>query len=208
MRLLQPVRRAADRQTPKPARTAASWPTTAAPTSGRKTPSTPRDQDGTITDVYEYVDGRPQLITTGQGNRDFTGGSEVFSLLASAAYTGLEAVSHNGVDVYFSTFDTLVKRDHNGEFIKFYDARTGGGFPEEPELLPCEAADECHGRRQLAAGAAGDQQRRRTRRFRKHPGHRPEEGQGEEEARRRASGSTIARRSDTKRQAMNARSNG
>jgi hypothetical protein len=105
----------------------------------------PRDRDGSITDVYEYVDGRPQLITTGQGNRDFTGGSEVFSLLASAAYTGLEAVSHNGVDVYFSTFDTLVKRDHNGEYIKFYDARTGGGFPEEPELLPCEAADECHG---------------------------------------------------------------
>jgi hypothetical protein len=105
----------------------------------------PRDQDGSITDVYEYVDGRPQLITTGQGNQDFTGGSEVFSLLAVSAYIGLESVSHNGVDVYFSTFETLVKRDHNGEYVKFYDARTGGGFPEEPELLPCEAADECHG---------------------------------------------------------------
>ena len=105
----------------------------------------PRDKDGAITDVYEYVDGRPQLITTGQANRDFTGGSEVFSLISTSAYVGLEAVSHTGVDVYFSTFETLVNRDHNGEYVKFYDARTGGGFPEEPQLLPCEAADECHG---------------------------------------------------------------
>jgi hypothetical protein len=105
----------------------------------------PRDRDGSITDIYEYVDGRPQLITTGQGNQDFTGGSEVFNLLSISAYIGLESVSHSGVDVYFSTFETLVKRDHNGEYVKFYDARTGGGFPEEPELLPCEAADECHG---------------------------------------------------------------
>ena len=36
-------------------------------------------------------------------------------------------------------------RDHNGEFVKFYDARTGGGFAENPELGPCAAADECHG---------------------------------------------------------------
>jgi hypothetical protein len=105
----------------------------------------PRDKDGSITDVYEYVDGRPQLITTGQANQDFTGGSEVFNLLAVSAYIGLEGVSHSGVDVYFSTFETLVRRDHNGEYVKFYDARTGGGFPEEPQLLPCEAADECHG---------------------------------------------------------------
>lgn len=105
----------------------------------------PRDKDGSITDVYEYVDGRPQLITTGQANQDFTGGSEVFSLLSVSVYTGLEAVSHNGIDVYFSTFETLVRRDHNGEYVKFYDARTGGGFPEAPEALPCEAADECHG---------------------------------------------------------------
>jgi hypothetical protein len=105
----------------------------------------PKDQNGLIRDVYEYVDGRPQLITSGQGNRDFTGGSEVFSLFSISAYVGLEAVSHDGIDVYFSTFDTLVDRDNNGEFVKFYDARTGGGFPEDRGLLPCEAADECHG---------------------------------------------------------------
>ena len=105
----------------------------------------PRDRDGEITDVYEYAEGRPQLITTGQGNKDFTGGSATFNLFAFSVYTGLEAVSRNGVDVFFSTFETLVKRDHNGEYVKFYDARTGGGFREEPELLPCAAADECHG---------------------------------------------------------------
>jgi hypothetical protein len=58
---------------------------------------------------------------------------------------GLEAVSADGTDVYFSTFDTLVPQDQNGEFIKFYDARTGGGFPFQPPPPPCKAADECHG---------------------------------------------------------------
>ena len=152
--VVQPDRRAADRRTPKRARTGASWPTTAGRSSRRPDSLVPRDKDGTITDVYEYVDGRPQLITTGQANRDFTGGSEVFSLSRRSAYTGLEAVSHDGADVYFSTFETLVKRDHNGEYVKFYDARTGGGFAEEPAALPCAAADECHGAGQLPAGSA------------------------------------------------------
>ncbi len=43
-------------------------------------------------------------------------------------------VSPNGVDVYFSTFDTLVPQDLNGAFLKFYDARTGGGFEFTPKL--------------------------------------------------------------------------
>jgi hypothetical protein len=49
------------------------------------------------------------------------------------------------VNAYFATFDTLVPEDQNGQFIKFYDARTGGGFPVEVPLQPCQAADECHG---------------------------------------------------------------
>jgi hypothetical protein len=105
----------------------------------------PRDRDGKISDVYEYVGGRPQLITSGLGARDYTGGSSVIKLFSHPQFTGLEAVSHSGQDVYFSTFETLVPRDHNGEFVKFYDARTGGGFDESPALAPCEAADECHG---------------------------------------------------------------
>jgi hypothetical protein len=105
----------------------------------------PRDRDGRILDVYEYVYGRPQLITSGLGSRDYTGGSETISLLLKPQHTGLEAVSRDGSDVFFSTYETLVSQDHNGEFVKFYDARTGGGFPNDPEPAPCAAADECHG---------------------------------------------------------------
>ena len=140
----------------------------------------PRDKDGTITDVYEYVDGRPQLITTGQANRDFTGGSEVFSLISTSAYVGLEAVSHTGVDVYFSTFETLVNRDHNGEYVKFYDARTGGGFPEEPELLPCEAADECHGADSSAPPPPAINSAGNLGASREHPGPAQEQGESQE----------------------------
>jgi hypothetical protein len=105
----------------------------------------PRDQNGKIIDVYEYVDGRPQLISSGLAGNDYTGGSEVLSIFLPAAYTGLEGVSRDGTDVYFSTFETLVDNDLNGEFVKFYDARTGGGFPGDSGLGPCAAADECHG---------------------------------------------------------------
>ena len=105
----------------------------------------PRDKNGKIIDTYEYVDGRPQLISSGLGSKDFTGGSEVLSLFLKPENIGLEAVSRSGTDVYFSTFETLVKSDLNGEFVKFYDARTGGGFPEEDAPEQCAAADECHG---------------------------------------------------------------
>jgi hypothetical protein len=100
----------------------------------------PFDTNG-LRDVYEYVDGRPQLISAGTGNQDTWGGG---LLIYPSMTTGLEGVSHDGVDVYFSTFDTLVPQDQNGEFIKFYDARSGGGFPFEEPRPPCKAADECH----------------------------------------------------------------
>jgi hypothetical protein len=105
----------------------------------------PRDRNGEIIDVYEYVAGRPQLITSGVGSRDFTGGGELFNLLGDPQNIGLESVSADGTDVFFSTYESLVDQDVNGAFVKFYDARTNGGFPSEPALLPCAAADECHG---------------------------------------------------------------
>lgn len=89
-------------------------------------------------DVYEYVAGRPQLITPGTGDTQGT----TLGILGSP---GLVGVSANGTDVYFSTFDTLASQDHNGSFLKFYDARSGGGFPAPAPQPPCEAADECHG---------------------------------------------------------------
>ena len=105
----------------------------------------PRDKNGDIVDVYEYVGGRPQLISTGLASRDFTGESTILGLFAQPVHTGLEAVSRDGLDVYFSTYATIVDEDFNGQFIKFYDARTNGGFAQPPVDAPCEAADECHG---------------------------------------------------------------
>ncbi|HEY7257266.1 MAG TPA: hypothetical protein VH476_11365 [Solirubrobacterales bacterium] len=111
---------------------------------GTKEALVPQDTNG-LRDVYEYVDGRAQLISSGTSNRDSTGGSELISAFFGALNTGLEGVSRNGVDVYFSTFDTLVPEDVNGDFLKMYDARTGGGFDIAPNLNNCAAADECHG---------------------------------------------------------------
>lgn len=104
----------------------------------------PQDTDG-IRDVYEYVDGRPQLISSGTGTRENTGGLETLSFLFGTLQVGLESVSRDGTDVYFATFESLTPEDQNGSFLKFYDARSGGGFDYSPELGPCAAADECHG---------------------------------------------------------------
>jgi hypothetical protein len=107
----------------------------------------PEDTNGLI-DVYEFADGRPQLISSGTSNQDLFGGfinAVVLGYVFPPEHVGLEAVSADGVDVYFSTFDTLVPQDRNGEFVKMYDARTNGGIPFTPPDLPCPAADECHG---------------------------------------------------------------
>jgi hypothetical protein len=100
----------------------------------------PRDTNRTI-DVYEFAGNRPQLISRGTGDRVKAGGR----LFYPGLNTGFEGFSTDGTDLYFSTFDTLVPQDRNGSFVKFYDARTGGGFPATPPPLPCSAADECHG---------------------------------------------------------------
>jgi len=97
----------------------------------------PRDTNG-AEDVYEYTEGKAQLITPGSG-----AGAEAY--LGGSTSPGLVNVSANGTDVYFASVDTLVTQDHNGGSIKIYDARTGGGFPAEREEPGCVAADECHG---------------------------------------------------------------
>ncbi len=98
----------------------------------------PQDTDE-IYDIYEYVEGRPQLITSGTGFE----AAEVTPNQYRQA--GLQGVSADGVNVYFSTYETLVPQDRNGQFLKIYDARTDGGFPDTPPPPPCAAADECHG---------------------------------------------------------------
>jgi hypothetical protein len=92
-------------------------------------------------DVYEYVEGRPQLITPGTGDTSQPNGGA----LGFGALAGLLGVSADGRDAYFGTYQTLVPADHNGLFFKIYDARSGGGFSAPPPPPACNAADECHG---------------------------------------------------------------
>ncbi len=94
----------------------------------------PRDVNG-LNDVYEYVEGRPQLITTGTGTVQ---NSSFFPV-------GLIGVSADGIDVFFGAYETFVGQDLNGTTLKYFTARTNGGFPLDPPPLPCAAADECHG---------------------------------------------------------------
>jgi hypothetical protein len=92
-------------------------------------------------DVYEYVEGRPQLITQGTGDTS----SPLGGALGFGGVGGLVGVSADGRDAFFGTYQTLVPSDHNGVFFKVYDARSGGGFPAAAPPPPCAAADECHG---------------------------------------------------------------
>jgi hypothetical protein len=110
-------------------------------------PLVPQDTNE-ATDVYEFVAGRPQLITPGTGTGTAgTGGFGGSSSNVTSIFEipGLVAVSAKGADVYFSTFDSLISEDHNGDFLKFYDARVNGGFPQPTPAQPCAAAEECHG---------------------------------------------------------------
>jgi hypothetical protein len=80
-------------------------------------------------DVYEWKNGQQQLISTGTSNFD----------------SGLLGVSADGVNAFFFTRATLSPQDINGETMKIYDARAGGGFLSIPPLPLCAAKDECHG---------------------------------------------------------------
>jgi hypothetical protein len=87
-----------------------------------------RDTNGRR-DVYEWKNGQQQLISTGISEFD----------------SGLLTASASGVDVFFFTRATLVPEDTNGNVMKIYDAREGGGFLANPRLPLCVASDECHG---------------------------------------------------------------
>ena len=80
-------------------------------------------------DAYEWQQGAARLISTG----------------TSAFDSGLLTITADGKDAFFFTRDRLVERDFNGETMKIYDAREGGGFFVLPEEQPCAASDECHG---------------------------------------------------------------
>jgi hypothetical protein len=92
-------------------------------------------------DVYEFAEGRPQLVTAGTG----AGYQTEFGIIGVVTSPGLVGVSGTGTDVYFGTYEHLVLQDENGQELKIYDARTNGGFPAVKPPPGCAAADECHG---------------------------------------------------------------
>ena len=91
------------------------------------------DDTNGIADVYEFASRRPQLISSGTGETD--------RVITGEAV--LVDVRFDGVAVYFETFQKLVNGDRNGQALRFYDARIGGGFVLPPLVFPCEAAEEC-----------------------------------------------------------------
>jgi hypothetical protein len=91
-------------------------------------PLAPRDLNEKY-DAYEYSDGKVELVSTGVSPFD----------------SRLLGISADATDAYFFTHDVLVAQDKNGERVKVYDARAGGGFEYFPPLVPCKASDECHG---------------------------------------------------------------
>ena len=80
-------------------------------------------------DAYEWRDGTQQLISDGLSPLD----------------SSLLGVSADGTDAYFFTTEVLTSEDENGNAVKLYDARAGGGFDFVPSRVPCQASDECHG---------------------------------------------------------------
>lgn len=78
-------------------------------------------------DVYMYENGRPWLISGGDGGFDAAFGD----------------ASPSGNDVFFGTAEQLLPRDED-ELPDLYDARVGGGFPEPAQPIPC-IGEGCRG---------------------------------------------------------------
>jgi hypothetical protein len=100
-------------------------------------------------DAYEWS---PQREGLG-GCKLEAGCQQLISTGNSAFGSGLLGVSSSGKDAFFFTRDALVGEDKNGEAMKIYDAREGGGHFVVPPPPPCAASDECHGPGSQAAPA-------------------------------------------------------
>ena len=146
--LRRPANRAAASRRPptsQASETGCSCPTTAAPSShtGRAGPQ--RHQQ--CLDVYEYVEGRPQLITTGTGRHierskasEDSSPASLMGVSAGRSQRLLRDLRHAGPP---------------GPATASSSSSTtpapAVASPSVPPTPPCEAADECHGAGQLAA---------------------------------------------------------
>jgi hypothetical protein len=103
----------------------------------------PADQNA-VEDVYEFRNGQLRLISAGTGSNP----------------SRFENASPDGLNVLFTSLDTLAVQDKEPGQAKIYDARVGGGFPKEIELPSCDInAGACEGAgtsppEQLGAGTA------------------------------------------------------
>jgi hypothetical protein len=87
-----------------------------------------------VPDVYEWE---------ARGEGDCTRSPGCVGLVSGGGSEGAASfvdASVDGTDVYFLTNESLVGADPGS--IDLYDARVGGGFPEEPKPIPC-IADAC-----------------------------------------------------------------
>jgi len=113
-------------------------------------PLVPRDTNQKL-DAYEWSPPR-----AGTGGCDVaTGCQALISTGYSSFPSSMLSVSDDGVDAFFFTREVLVPDDHNGQTMKIYDARIGGGFFKLPASPPCAASDECHGPSSQAAPPLG-----------------------------------------------------
>jgi hypothetical protein len=82
--------------------------------------------------VYQYHDGEVSLISDGVDT----------SAIASESSVRVEGITASGGDVFFTTSDQLVPQDTDTQ-QDIYDARMGGGFPQQPVATSCE--ENCQG---------------------------------------------------------------
>jgi NHL repeat len=103
-------------------------------------------------DAYEWAPEQSQAVV---GACHRPGGClELISSGKARSASGLLSVSADGLNAFFFTRETLADNDDNGNQMKLYTAREGGGFFVVPPQPSCAASDECHGPSSQAAPPA------------------------------------------------------
>jgi Tol biopolymer transport system component len=87
----------------------------------------PQDTNG-LDDVYEELDGRLSLVSSGTSPRD-------------SRFVGMSA---DGSQIFIQTRSSLTADDVDGGLFDIYSARIDGGFPVTASSAPCDG-DACQG---------------------------------------------------------------
>jgi len=97
------------------------------------------------TDIYEWHNGSIRLVTDG-----------VTVFQESVAAPQVNAVDRDGKNIFFSVVEPGLTGYEQDEFLNFYDARVGGGFPRPTPVVHC-SEESCQGPLQAPPlqGAAG-----------------------------------------------------